>query len=104
MGHLTHISRGRYGMDAVIKYLPIAVDQPGMLHDPMMLKLERLRVELEGLRSVPLREYKEGYIKVFYIVNRQLPDGMKMSKSTSQRMTLFHHHRHHRHLSHKVQV
>ncbi|KAH9027120.1 hypothetical protein EDB84DRAFT_1272826 [Lactarius hengduanensis] len=38
-----------FGLDIVTKYLLIAIDQPGakMFHAPMMLKLERLRDELE---------------------------------------------------------
>ncbi|TRM56819.1 hypothetical protein BD626DRAFT_362948, partial [Schizophyllum amplum] len=36
-----------YGEDyAVSKYLDIAVAQPGMMHEPMMLKLERLKKAL----------------------------------------------------------
>lgn len=54
MGHLMNISRGHYSMDIIIKYLSIAIDQPGMLHDPIMLKLKHLKVEPELLRSVLL--------------------------------------------------
>ena len=48
-GRLENVYRGRFGMDIVTKYLLIAVDQPGAqaFHAPMMLKLERLRDELE---------------------------------------------------------
>ncbi|KAH9071527.1 hypothetical protein EDB83DRAFT_2220841 [Lactarius deliciosus] len=48
-GRLENVSRGRFGLDIVTKYLLIAIDQPGakMFHAPMMLKLERLRDELE---------------------------------------------------------
>lgn len=50
-GRLENVCRGRFGMDIVTKYLPIAIDQPGVkvFHAPMMLKLERLRNELENL-------------------------------------------------------
>ncbi|KAH9025004.1 hypothetical protein EDB83DRAFT_2230789, partial [Lactarius deliciosus] len=48
-GCLENVSRGRFGLDIVTKYLLIAIDQPRakMFHTPMMLKLERLRDELE---------------------------------------------------------
>ncbi|KAH9011716.1 hypothetical protein EDB83DRAFT_2233997 [Lactarius deliciosus] len=48
-GRLENMSRGRFGLDIVTKYLLIAIDQPRakMFHAPMMLKLERLRDELE---------------------------------------------------------
>jgi hypothetical protein len=50
-GRLENVCRGRFGMDIVTKYLRIAIDQPGakVFHAPMMLKLERLRDELEIL-------------------------------------------------------
>lgn len=50
-GRLENVCRGRFGMDIVTKYLHIAIDLPGAkaFHIPMMLKLERLRNELEIL-------------------------------------------------------
>ena len=50
-GRLENVCRGRFGMDIVTKYLRIAIDLPGAqaFHAPMMLKLERMRVELEIL-------------------------------------------------------
>ena len=50
-GCLENVCRGRFGMDIVTKYLHIAIDMPKAqaFHAPMMLKLERMRVELEIL-------------------------------------------------------
>ncbi|KAH9020807.1 hypothetical protein EDB85DRAFT_1896002 [Lactarius pseudohatsudake] len=50
-GCLENVCRGRFGMDIVTKYLPIAIDQSGIraFHVPMMIKLEHLRTELETL-------------------------------------------------------
>ena len=50
-GRLENVCHGQFGMDIITKYLRIAIDMPGAqaFHAPMMLKLERMRVELEIL-------------------------------------------------------
>ncbi|KAH9019427.1 hypothetical protein EDB85DRAFT_1892558 [Lactarius pseudohatsudake] len=50
-GRLENVCRGRFGIDIVTKYLTITIDQSGIkaFHVPMMIKLERLKTELETL-------------------------------------------------------
>lgn len=51
-GRLPNIERGKYGLDAVVNYLRIAVSQSNMLHKPMMIKLDRLHSELQKITYV----------------------------------------------------
>ncbi|TRM56516.1 hypothetical protein BD626DRAFT_541286 [Schizophyllum amplum] len=53
-GNLLNIERGRFGMDAVSNYVARTVVAQGMLHVPMMIKLERLKTALQLLVNGPL--------------------------------------------------
>ncbi|KAL1680095.1 hypothetical protein EV122DRAFT_208557 [Schizophyllum commune] len=48
-GNLRNIERGKYGIDGVCKYLDIAVQQKSMPYDLMALKLQRLKLAMEGM-------------------------------------------------------